>query len=211
VVVAQTETSLSLGFEFGTAWEHNDDADNRTFSSLDAALDAYSFWNGGRWGMFFHGSWLFPAIGDDDHDVAGSILFGPAFRVRFGEKLTLQTGLGLGVYGTKDTFEAEGEDYTASTARWGWGADVGVKWDLTDKVFLKAGVNLFAAAGGMTEVSDDGRDHWVGDKVDRDTWVATVNPYLSFGVNLYSPTPIPRTKRERPVLGTPPVTQAAQE
>ena len=98
--IPANETSLSAGFEFGNALEHHPDDGNNYFGSPGMNIEGYSFWNGGNFGMFYHGAFMFPVVGEENHDFQWGAMIGPAFRVRFTEKLTLQTGIGFGVSGT---------------------------------------------------------------------------------------------------------------
>ncbi|MDR2865621.1 MAG: hypothetical protein LBV68_08435 [Spirochaetaceae bacterium] len=151
-------------------------------------------------------------VGDDTHDFQGAGFFGPAFRVHFMDKLTLQTGIGIGANGLYERYEESGTDYVRSIFNFGVGADAGLKFDITDTFFIKGGVNVAWSFLGVTNISENDRHsrNWgETDKNFMDNWTLTANPYISFGVNIYSP------KREiphphGPRFGKPPREEAAQ-
>ncbi|GHV65353.1 hypothetical protein AGMMS49587_19470 [Spirochaetia bacterium] len=215
-VIPAKETTLSAGFEFGNTIEHGDNivpgTDSIYFGSPGMNVEGYSFRNGKNFGMFFHGSWTFPAVGDDTQDFQTSWLIGPAFRVRFTDKLTLQTGLGISANRLRERFEENGTEYFRSIINFGIGADAGLKFDITDKFFIKGGVNAAWSFLGWTNVRENNRHSRGCGERDRnimDIWTLTANPYISFGVNIYSPRrEIPRRHGRR--LGKPPREEAAQ-
>ena len=211
-MIPANETTLSAGFEFGNTIEHN--SDNSYFGSPGMVIEGYSFWNGKNFGMFFHGSWPFPVVGDDAHDFQSSWLIGPAFRVRFTDKLTLQTGIGIGGTGLYERFEESGTDYFRSIFNFGVGADARLKFDITEKFFIKGGVNAEWSFLGLTNVREDdrhSRDWGETDKNIMDIWTLTANPYIIFGINIYSPKRVIPRPEGRPRLGKPPREGAAQQ
>jgi hypothetical protein len=163
--------------------------------------------------VFFHSSWTFPVVGDDAQDFQSSWLIGPAFRVRFTDKLTLQTGLGIGANSLHERYEESGTDYFRSIVNFGVGADAGLKFDITDTFFIKGGVNVAWSFLGWTNVRENewhSRGWRETDKNIMDIWTLIANPYISFGVNIYSPRrEIPRPEGRRR-FGKPPREEAAQ-
>jgi hypothetical protein len=214
--VPARETSRSTGFEFANTIEHGGNSGNSYFGSPGMSFERYSFWNGKNFGRFFHGSFTFPAVGDDGgtplYDFQWGWLFGPAFRVRFTEKLTLHTGIGISANGLFAWYKEDDAGYSLSAFNFGAGADAGLKLDLTDAFFIKGGVNAAWSFLGVTNVHENDRSSrgW-GEtpKNPKDYWTLNANPYISFGVNMYSPTQrIERPVYERPRYGKPPREEA---
>jgi hypothetical protein len=211
-VIPENETSRSAGFEFGDTLEHHPDGSNRYFGSPGMNRERYSFWNGGNFGMFYHGSWTFPVAGEDNHDFQWGAIIGPAFRIRFTDRLTLQTGIGLGGNGLLARYEESGTDYYSSAMFLAAGADAGLKFDITDTFFIKGGVNAAWSFLGWTNVQEasSGRRGWRDWDRQSDYWTLNANPYISFGINIYSP----RREHPRPDgprLGKPPREGATQQ
>jgi hypothetical protein len=95
-----------------------------------------------------------------------------------------------------------------SIFNFGVGVDAGLKFDITDTFFIKGGVNAVWSFLGMTNVRENERSStgWgKSDKKPKDYWTLNANPYISFGVNIYSPKQrIERPTYERPHFGKPP-------
>jgi hypothetical protein len=201
--IARNETSMSAGFEFGNSIIHN--PDNSYLGAPGMTLEGYSFRNGRKFGTFLHSAFLFPVIGDESRDLQWDAIVGPASRVVLTDKLTLQTGLGLsltGMYGRYEDAELD-KDLTRSMFTLGIGADAGLKFDINDRFFFKGGVNIAWSIFGWTNVREG--DGWTGDrgKTERNprgNWELNVNPYITFGINIYSE----RQRIERTRLGKPP-------
>jgi hypothetical protein len=207
--VPARETSRSTGFEFGNTIEHGGNSDNGYFGSPGMSFERYSFWDDKDFGKFFHGSFTVPVIGDDTYDLQWGLLAGPAFRVRFTDRLTLHTGLGFGASGSFAWYDKADADYFRSAFNFGIGADAGLKIDLTDTFFIKGGVNVTWSFLGITNVRKNNRSHgdWgETDKKPRGHWTLNANPYISFGINLYTP----ERQIGSPRLGKPPLEEAAE-
>ncbi|MFP3043636.1 hypothetical protein LQZ19_17610 [Treponema primitia] len=215
ITVPGNETSVSAGFEFGNTLEHIPDDGNSYFGSPGMTIDGYSFWNGKNFGIFFHSSFLIPVVGEDTHDFQWGWLIGPAFRVRFTDKVTLQTGIGLGGNGLHDWHEESDTYYIQSIYNFGIGVDAGLKFDITDTFFIKGGVNFAWTFLGMTNNHEKDGKNYMGEyrgnseKNPSNYWSMNVNPYISFGMNIYSPKR-EYTRNERPRFGKPPHEEAAE-
>jgi hypothetical protein len=208
------ETFRSTGFEFGNTITHNPDTDTGYFGSPGMSVEKYSFWNGRSFGRFHHLSFTVPVVGDDALNFQWGALFGPAFRVRFTDRLALHTGLGIGVNGLHEWYEEGGVDYVKSIVSLGVGADVGLKLDITNTFFIKGGVNAAWSFMDMTNIrEDDGhfRDRGETSWNFMDNWTLTANPYISFGFNIYSPKRvIERPAYYGPRLGKPPLDEPVE-
>ncbi|GHT56832.1 hypothetical protein FACS1894109_07090 [Spirochaetia bacterium] len=212
--VPAKETSRSTGFEFGNTIEHGGNADNSYFGSPGMSFEHYSFRDDKNFGRFSHGSFTVPVIGDDTYDFQWGFLSGPAFRVRFTDRLTLHTGLGFGASGLFAWYDEADADYFKSAFNFGVGADAGLKIDITDTFFIKGGVNVTWSFLGITNVRENDRSHGGRGETNKNPWghwTLNANPYISFGVNLYSPKrQIQWPVYERPQYGKPPREEAAQ-
>ncbi|GHV01144.1 hypothetical protein FACS189483_11330 [Spirochaetia bacterium] len=188
-VLPANETSLSAGFVFSNTFVFVPDNDNSYFGSPGAAFDGYSFWNHKNVGIFYHGSFAFPVVGDDAQDFQWEGIFGPAFRIRFTDKVSLQSGIGIGTSGLLDFYKQDGNDYFRTILNFGVGADAGLKFDITDKFFIKGGANVMWSflGGSIAHEISRSRD-WSGSGWNPKGYsMLTVNPYITLGLNIYSP------------------------
>ncbi|GHV12974.1 hypothetical protein FACS189491_07040 [Spirochaetia bacterium] len=212
-VLPANETSLSAGFVFGNTFVFDPDNDNSYFGSPGAAFEGYSFWNHKNFGIFYHGSFAFPVVGEgkDNHDFQWEGIFGPAFRIRFTDKLMLQTGIGIGGSGLFARYEENGDDYFRAIFNFGVGADAGLKFDITDKFFIKGGANvMWSFLGGSVAHETSRSGDWSRDRNPKGYSTLTVNPYITFGLNIYSPKREIRRPNLLPHLGKPPREQTTQ-
>ncbi|GHU70567.1 hypothetical protein FACS189450_05200 [Spirochaetia bacterium] len=191
-VLPANETSLSAGFVFGNTFVFDPDNDNSYFGSPGMVFDGYSFWNHKNVGIFYHGSFAFPVVGDDGdtslHDFQWEGIFGPAFRIRFTDKISLQTGIGIGGSGLFARYEENGDDYFKTMFNFGVGADAGLKFDIGDKFFIKGGANvMWSFLGGSAAHETSNSGDWSRDWNQKGYSTLSVNPYITFGLNIYSP------------------------
>ncbi|GHV73862.1 hypothetical protein AGMMS49940_11640 [Spirochaetia bacterium] len=187
-VLPANETSLSAGFVFGNTFVFDPDNDDSYFGSPGMAFDGYSFWNHKNVGIFYHGSFAFPVVGDSNHDFQWEGIFGPAFRIRFTDNVSLQTGIGIGGSGLFARYEENGDDYFRTMFNFGVGADTGLKFDIGDKFFIKGGANvMWSFLGGSVAHEASRNGDWSRDWNPKGYSTLTVNPYITFGLNIYSP------------------------
>ncbi|GMO69746.1 MAG: hypothetical protein Ta2A_18050 [Treponemataceae bacterium] len=201
-VVPANETNVSAGFVFGNTFVFDPDNADSYFGSPGMVFDGYSFWNHKNVGIFFHGSFAFPVVGDDAQDFQWEGIVGPAFRIPFTDKVTLQAGIGIGGSGLFARYEENGADYFRTILNFGVGADAGLKFDITDKFFVKGGANvMWSFLGGSVAHEKSRNGDWSKAWNAKDYSTLSVNPYISFGLNIYSPRrEIPR-RPDRPHLG----------
>jgi hypothetical protein len=184
----QQETWMSLGFEFGNYFENVSDSRDTYVGSPGVNLNFYFFESGKKFGVFNRNSFLFPVVksgGNDDFTYGTQMAFvlGPSFRHSFNDHVTLQTGLGLNIAGIYVEYPEGGYTYPVSSMALGAGGDLGLKFDITDVVFINAGgafsfnfLNLFSV-GSMPAAVENWLDNYMA---------LEVKPYICIGVNSYS-------------------------
>ncbi|MDR2485591.1 MAG: hypothetical protein LBD55_09370 [Treponema sp.] len=145
------ETWLTTGFEFGNYLAHNTGG---TFYSGAPGfnLKGYAFEDGTNIGFFFYYSFLFPIISTEDREGAnhngfqGEFIFGPGFRYGFNDNLKLNFGIGFNWTFIISEYTAQGDPHVLDYSKWqsnlGVGADVGIKYDITDGVYISTGIGL---------------------------------------------------------------------
>jgi hypothetical protein len=206
-----SESSMSLGFGWGNAFESAEEGGNAIKTYLGSpgiTLEAYQFWNGHNIGLFVNAGFLFPV--KMTSDVTGTktnvdlsiydflfqenLIIGPGFRYGLNDRFTLQAGLGLDVLFltaaySKSVYAGYGwtnnVSYSTFSIGLGIGGDVGVKFDITDKVFLKLGsaisYDFLCYTSIRTNISAVGNQSgWASGYS-----LINVRPYLCVGLNLY--------------------------
>jgi hypothetical protein len=122
-------------------------------------------------------------------------MIGPAFRIALTDRLALHTGIAP-YFGYLASFYSENDkDYTNTVFNFGIGADAGLKFDITNVFFIKGGVNVswtFLGFNGVQEKMErrdwrGGRDRGDWDGNQSGYWTLNANPYISFGINIFSP------------------------
>jgi hypothetical protein len=203
-VFSLEEIGLSGGVEFGNIIGHDDGA--RYAIAPGAVFSGYAFWEGKNIGAFINGSFSFPVIQltgesrDDAPDLQWGVLFGPAFRLRFSEKLGMNIGVGLDITTSHAKYSANGADFFGTVVNFGVGGDIGVKYDITDTFFVKAGTGLSFDFLDVSSVHQKSTDMWLVNDDQNGSWLFNVKPYIAFGINFYSPQ---KHIYEKPVAGKP--------
>jgi hypothetical protein len=203
-----SESSMSLGFGWGNFFENskeNGDTVKRYIGSPGVTFENYTFWNKKNIGLFINLGLLFPVKitsevngAKTDVDMSSykflfqeNMIIGPGFRYSFNDRFTLLAGLGLDVLFSaasysKSVYVGYGWIYNVGYAEFsfglGIGGDAGIKFDITDKVFLKLGSTISYNFAKHTSISSS-----LGNT---SGWASTYSmigfrPYLTVGLNLY--------------------------
>jgi hypothetical protein len=178
-----------------------------TMNSLGVNFKTYKFWNDNNVGLFTHNIIAFPKIGttnkphvDLDTDrflVQVGLIIGPGFRYNFNDNVLLQFGLGLNIMGTILDFNtpvtfidlnsglifSDMTEYGTLAFNFGVGADIGIKFDLTDNFFINIGSIAtidFANSTTVLSAFNNGGD-WA-----KKYSMFGVRPYLCIGLNMHS-------------------------
>jgi len=151
------EQWLSFGFEFGNFFERS--VDRGQPASLYTGSPGLSFSNtyfhyGETIGFTMRGFFAMPMLTSsgsfEDHSLRFQIglIMGAAFRYIASENLTLKSAVGINWlvsfldYAQYRPSYGRGE-YETVSHNWGLGADLGLKFNLTNTVFLSAGSIVF--------------------------------------------------------------------
>ncbi|MDR0623376.1 MAG: hypothetical protein LBG10_03000 [Treponema sp.] len=182
------ETWMSLGFEFGNYFENVTDSRNTYVGSPGINLNFYFFGQQKKLGVFNRNSFLFPVVksGESNEFTYGmqmAFVIGPAFRYAFNDYLTLQSGFGVNVAGIYVDCPEGSYTYPVSSMVLGVGGDLGLKFDLTDVVFINIGgafafnfFNTFSVKSMPPAV-----EKWLDGYM-----AAEFKPYICVGINSYT-------------------------
>jgi hypothetical protein len=181
---ALSEKWAACGFEWGNFFEK----DGAYISSPGIDLSVYSFEDRKNIGMFVRASFLFP-LNVDDFSLSEGMMMGVAFRLPLSERLNIHAGLApqfIAMFG-----DSTGDDdisHSSMSFDLGIGADTGIKFDITDVIFINAGVELsynFANYTSKTSVHRDGSAWTNTAGWAKDYAQFGARPYLTIGFNYY--------------------------
>jgi hypothetical protein len=204
-VFALTETWGTIGFEWGNFFEDTPASGNTFLSSPGLTSNAYSFKDRKDSGVFVHTSVLFPVIKTANGDAAApetdiskfdsiiqlGMIIGPGFRHHFNERLKLIFGFGFDIieriaWSSEYDGDTATQEYYNFSCNMGVGGDVGVKYDLSDKLFINVGaaISVDFLTWGVTEASSPNfksrTTNWSDVKMS-----ASIRPYIAIGFNTY--------------------------
>jgi hypothetical protein len=193
---ALEETWMSMGFEFGNSVEHYDDK-TTYIGSPGFNFNAYGFFDKKDVGLFFHYGFLVPVAASGDGDIEDygfqmDFLVGPGFRYSFNDNLKLQFGIGVDWIPIFSGYTKDDKDYTGLLYNLGIGADVGIKYDMTDFFYLSGGVTLSYMFYNHTTLysykTTSNNETIQTQEIDKNIkgyGMFTAKPYIAIGFNYY--------------------------
>ncbi|MDR0524356.1 MAG: hypothetical protein LBG90_00605 [Spirochaetaceae bacterium] len=217
------ESWSRFGFEFGN---YIDMAGGESAYTGAAGfnLGIYTFTDNQNIGFFLHLGFLFPVAGADDWEIhreqdpalsplpgvgrknleEGFIydfIIGPGFRYSFSDTFKFYGGAGLDCFMRYSSYKKYEVAYQKTSLYLGIGADLGLKFDLSDVFFINTGVTLSCFFLGY-------EDRSTSSKIIDKTYISTelsngkvrdfvsfgIKPYLCIGINTY----VERSKAGKP-------------
>ena len=201
-----SESWASVGFEYATFFERCSDEVNIVDSftgSLGINFGGYRFFNGRNPGIFIHGLVAFPVTGFSETNGGAKtktnfndylyitqvgLLVGPGFRFDLSEKLKFKCAAGIGFLYTVSMYPGYIPTYgdvvyEKESFSLGIGGDVGLKFDISDAVFLNIGGIFtldFASYIDMETSFGNSSSGWA-----REFFMLGMRPYISVGTYLY--------------------------
>ncbi|GHV31245.1 hypothetical protein AGMMS4952_19590 [Spirochaetia bacterium] len=162
---------LSVGFNWGNKFNIGDDTGNFYSGSPGVNFSGYGFYNQSNIGFFLNYGLMFPVVNNIENGYSPmaqvDFLIGVGFRHEINEKLNLHFGVGpnFNMY------------FPLNDARYsfGIGGDIGLKFDLTDSIFIDVGTTL--SYDFVTYRSDWTTNSFFG-----------IKPYVAIGFNMYQKT-----------------------
>ena len=198
------ETWFSVGYEYGFSMDtykyQGREIDTKT-NSAGVNLSTYSFFTNNV-GIFVHASFLFPKHSwvwndggiskVDFNNYAGNInigfIIGLAYKIDFTDDFKSYFGIGFNYLVSSSTYAGRGiTSYDRSAQSFGIAGDMGLKFDITDRCFLKLGsifafdflrhtsIDTYTGASHTRSSSD-----W-----DKGYFMLSARPYIAAGINLY--------------------------
>jgi hypothetical protein len=195
------ETSwLSMGFNWGNNFDSGTDIGNFYSGSPGINFSGYGFFDQKNIGFFFNYGLMFPVINNIENGydplVQGDFIVGVGFRHKISDRFNLHFGIGpnFNMFHLLDRVN-DNDKFTDYRYGLGIGGDVGLKYDLTDSIYIDFGTTLsydFAAY----RIVESTNDNWINTKEESSGWINNsffgIKPYISIGLNLYQKTTKPK-------------------
>ena len=161
---AESEGWLLLGAEYSKFSEHSSDGTTTASSTIDSVginTLGFTFWNKSNFGIYSHGSVMFPQFGSlsmygesvvvdlSQYDFLMSIglIMGPAYRNSIAETITFYSGIGvhsLEIFGYNEMYvdSIGSAKYMIMGINLGVGGDLGFKFDIIEDLSISIGTSL---------------------------------------------------------------------
>ena len=183
-----------MGFDFGNTFELSD-AEKTYIASPGFNVHGYSFPNSSNFGGVVRLSLLFPVIEsgiENNYRFQGDMFAGFAGRLSLSESLKVYGGLGLNV-GMLNAFRytnnnSENLDYSKTLFMSGLGSDLGLKYDITDLVYINIGCSLsffFFNTSTTLSYNENTSQYQRIVNSSRDSILIGIKPYIGVGINTY--------------------------
>jgi hypothetical protein len=143
-------------------------------------------------GFFFNYGLLFPVINNIENGynptIQGDFIIGLALKYDISERLKLHFGIGPN-FNMLYLLDRVNDDIKYTDLRYGLGigGDIGIKYDLTDSIYIDFGTTLSYDFITHRTVKST-TDNWTNTKRESSSWITNsfigIKPYLGFGINL---------------------------
>jgi hypothetical protein len=187
---------LSVGFNWGNYFDSGTDIGDFYSGSPGINFNTYSFYNQKNIGFFGNIGLMFPVVNTIENGynpiVHGSYIIGIGFRYKINEKLNLHFGIGpnLEQYYLLNRVN-DNIKYTDDRYALGIGGDIGLKYDLTDSIYIDFGTTLSYDFASY-RIVESTNDNWTNRKEESRGWISNsffgIKPYIAIGFNLYQKT-----------------------
>jgi hypothetical protein len=201
VLFSLEEGWLAAGTNFGNYFQNDTALGNFYAGSLGINFSSYGFGNHEKnIGFFFNYALLLPyknplAANTIENNfnqiVSADFILGPGFKYRINEKFTLHYGIGLS-FNLFQFLDRVNDNAKSTEQRYGLGigGDVGLKFDITDIVYLNLGTTLNYNFANY-RVAESTTDNWTNTRPDSSGWMNNfsmfgIRPYIAVGVNYFS-------------------------
>jgi hypothetical protein len=184
----------SVGATWSNYFDRGSELGNFYMGSPGVNFNAYGLWNQKNIGMFFNCALVFSVVENIENNykpiVQADYMIGPGFRYDINKSLNLHFGIGLNVNQLclMDRTDEDTKSIDNRTA-YGIGGDIGLKYDLTDVIFIQFGTTLTYNFASYQSVRST-QDNWVNTKKEASRWINNyslvgIKPYMAIGFNYY--------------------------
>jgi len=164
-----------IGFDFGNSFEFSDTGKTHIVSP-GLNFHAYGFLNNSNFGGVIRSSLLFPVIEngfENNYKFQGDLLLGLAGRLNISDSLKLYGGLGINIGVLYTSNYIRNTDTKENDSKYlpmlGIGSDLGLKYDITDIIYVNTGCSL---SYSFIETFSDNT-------------IMGIKPYIGVGINYY--------------------------
>jgi opacity protein-like surface antigen len=194
---------LSIGANWGNFFDFGTDLGNFYSGASGINFSGYAFSDHKDIiGYFFNHGLLFPVTDNIENGynliIQGDFIIGVAFKYDINERLKLHFGIGPN-FDMFSLLNRVNDDvkYTDIRYSFGIGSDIGIKYDLTDSIYLDLGTTLSYDFITHRTVESTA-DNWINTKRESGGWITNsfigIKPYLSIGINLSQKTSASKIK-----------------
>jgi hypothetical protein len=193
------ENWTGTGFSFGNTIEFTHPDITTYLGSAGFYISGYSFQDKKPIGAFVQGSFIFPVItqgNEQNYDMQIELLLGISSRLSITNVLKLYGGLGVDFHLIRGIYYKQGSitesEFLKFIHNFGLGGDIGLKYDLTDFLYINLGCTLTYTFFNHTSI----RSYTKMENIDieylrREGSVKgyntmTVKPYIGIGFNYYA-------------------------
>ena len=193
-VFSVEETWLSVGGSFGNYFDRGSDIGNFYYGSSGANLNVYGFSNQNSIGYFTNFGLQYPLVNNIGNNyqpiIQADLLLGVGFRYNINERLSLRFGVGpnISIFALEDMAN-DNEKTEEKRIMLGIGGDAGIKYDITDVIYIDFGTALLFNFAGHSWV-DSTIDNWTNTRRESFGWISGysmfgIRPYIAIGFNYY--------------------------
>jgi hypothetical protein len=189
-------TWLSTGFNWGNYFDSGTDMGNFYSGSPGVTFNGYSFFDQKNIGFFFDCALMFPVVNtlESGYDpiIQSDFIIGVGFRHKINERFNLHFGIGPN-FSMFYLFNEANNNVKSSDERHGWGigGDIGLKYDLTDLVYIDFGTTVSCVFASY-RIVESTEDNWKNTREDSNGWISNsfvgIKPYIAVGFNLFQKT-----------------------
>ena len=190
------ETWFAFGANFGNYFETGSDLGDFYFGSAGINFNGYGFSDQKNIGLFFNYGLQFPITNNIEgnyqpNPIQGDFILGLGFRFSINDNFKFHFGIGpaINICGFQEIADIIDEKKTDNRFSLGIGADAGIKYDITDIVYVNFGVGLmynFSGYSTVTATFNNGENT----KQESSGWINNysmfgIRPYIAIGFNYY--------------------------
>jgi hypothetical protein len=187
---------ISMGINWGNYFDSGTDIGDFYSGSFGINFSGYSFFDQKNIGFFYNYGLMFPGVNNIENDynpiAQGDFIIGVGFRHELSGKLNLHLGIGpnFNIFYLLDRVNDE-DKFTDSRYGLGIGGDIGLKYDLTDSIYIDFGTT-FSYDFATYRIVESTNDNWKNTREESKGWINNsflgIKPYIAVGFNLFQKT-----------------------
>ena len=185
---------ISLGANWSNYFDRGSNLGNFYMGSPGLNLSSYAFPNQKNIGFFVNCGLFFPVVQTIEKNykpiIQVDMILGPGFRFAINETLKVHAGIGVDINCLYLMYRiSEDNKTTDDRSAFGIGGDIGLKYDLTDVIYINFGTTLTYNFASYQLVRST-QDNWTNTEREASRWINNysligIKPYVAIGFNHY--------------------------